>query len=384
MKFNRFIPNLLKKKKIEMELSEEMYRLIAENASELIRVLNDSFEIEYLNEEAHKNILGYPKEDLYRKVGYFFVHPDEIQDIISLSKEVIRKGHATREGRYKHKNGDWLWFDIKATKFKDDVGNTKILTIAREITTKKEYEKYLKRENEKLKELEKIRKDFLDIATHELKIPLNSILGSIQLLDESYSHKLSTDLFKYVEIIRKGVIKLNNLVLNLLDISNLETNNIKLNLHTVNLNELIQDIVSELQQLLKKKQQQAVLDFPEVFKIKLDKQRFERVVINLLNNAIKYSPINSKIYLKLRKLDNLLEFSVIDNGVGISKEEKSKLFKRFSKLDVMRSDFNIEQEGTGLGLYITKKIVELHQGTIEVESEGRNKGASFRVIIPIK
>ena len=114
-----------------------------------------------------------------------------------------------------------------------------------------------------------------------------------------------------------------------------------------------------------------------------EKEKIYDVINNLLSNAIKYSQKNSEIKIQSEIKDNFIVISVNDNGIGFTEEEKKKLFTQFGKIERYGQRFDVESEGTGLGLYIAKKIVELHGGKIWMESEGRNKGSTFYFSLPM-
>ena len=125
-----------------MNLSREVCKLIAENGSELIRILNNNFEIEYYNKEAHFKILGYSKEDLDGKIEYSFIHPNENIDNNSFLKEVKKEKNLTLECRYKHKNGNWIWIEFRGKIVQENQNSKKYLVISRDITANREYETY--------------------------------------------------------------------------------------------------------------------------------------------------------------------------------------------------------------------------------------------------
>jgi signal transduction histidine kinase len=114
-----------------------------------------------------------------------------------------------------------------------------------------------------------------------------------------------------------------------------------------------------------------------------EKEQIHQVLSNLLTNAIKYTPINGKIEIKSKIQDNSFLISIKDNGIGFTREEKERLFEQFGKIERYGQELDIISDGSGLGLYISKKIVELHEGNIWVESEGRNKGSIFYFTLPI-
>jgi signal transduction histidine kinase len=114
-----------------------------------------------------------------------------------------------------------------------------------------------------------------------------------------------------------------------------------------------------------------------------EKERLYDVVLNLLSNAIKYTPPNGQITIKSRIQDGSFIVSVKDTGIGLTAEEKDKLFQKFGKIERYGQGLDVVSEGSGLGLYISKKIMELHGGTIWVESQGRSKGSTFNISLPI-
>ena len=114
-----------------------------------------------------------------------------------------------------------------------------------------------------------------------------------------------------------------------------------------------------------------------------EKERLYEVVINLLSNAIKYTPPNGRIIIKSESKDDNYIISITDNGIGLTNEEKEKIFKKFGKIERYGKGLDVVSEGSGLGLYISKKIIELHGGDIWVESKGREKGSKFSFSIPI-
>ena len=114
----------------------------------------------------------------------------------------------------------------------------------------------------------------------------------------------------------------------------------------------------------------------------VDRIKIEQVITNLLSNAIKYTPPKGEIYVKIYEENQWANISIKDNGIGLTKKEMKKLFKKFGKIDHFRESFDVESEGTGLGLFISKQIVELHNGKILVESKGKNKGSTFKVSLP--
>jgi len=221
-------------------------------------------------------------------------------------------------------------------------------------------------------------------VSHELKTPLVSVSGGCELLLTIYGEQLSKGELERIERIEKGGKRLKHLIDNLIDISRIDYEKFKIVRKPNDLSAIIREISKELNYSIKDRKINLMLLLPESFQINLDRIRFEQVIMNLLSNAIKNTPPNGEIVIKLIKKENFAEISIHDTGIGISLKEMDMLFTRFGKLERYGDGFEyIDIQGTGLGLYISKEIVNSHEGEIRAESEGRNKGSTFTVRLPI-
>jgi PAS domain S-box-containing protein len=364
--------------------SEERYQLISENANDLITLLSNKYEHEYINEHAYLNILGYSKKDLIGKNAWEIVHPDDIKRItisrkISTASLQEMDGEDKEELRIRHKNGSYVWVDSTSKIFLDNQGEPKVIVISREITEKKAAEELIKEENKRLLELDDLRRELITRVSHELKTPLTSIYAVSQILIKADKKDPIERIWPYLEISHRGSIRLKELVKNLMDTSRFDNKKFELRLLEENLNTIITNCVKELQYLAENRQQIINVNLPKEIILILDKNRFEQVLINILSNAIKNTPINGMIFVDLNESNDYVDIIVKDTGIGITNEEKHMLFQKFGKIERYGKDLDVDIEGAGLGLYISREIVKLHGGEILVNSEGRNKGTTFVV-----
>ncbi len=225
-----------------------------------------------------------------------------------------------------------------------------------------------------LENIEKMRRDFIANVSHELRTPMTSIRGFIDgIIDNTIPKELHKN---YLEVVRDEIIRLSRLVNDLLDLTRMESGEIKLSLKDFNINEMIRRCIIKLEGLIIKKDIDIILEFGEYeFIVKADKDAIERVMINLLHNAIKFTPKNGKIIFKTYLIKDKVYISIKDNGIGIKKEEIDLIWEKFHKSDKSRS--RMGKGGAGLGLYIVKNIINEHQEEIFVESEV-NKGTEIR------
>ena len=235
-----------------------------------------------------------------------------------------------------------------------------------------------------LEKQSKLKTDLLSRTSHELKTPLISIKGFTELLLTLHSSKLDTDVISILGEIKEGSNRLERLISSLLESSRLDQKQLKLNKTTEDLSFLIKFCVKELEGLSELRKQTINLKIHEYLTSNFDKERIYEVISNLLLNAIKYTPPGGSITIRTEVKKKYYIVSVEDNGIGITEEEKKdQLFNQFGKIERYGKGWDIDIEGSGLGLYISKKLVELHGGVIWVESEGRNKGSKFFFSLPI-
>ncbi|MFX1500245.1 MAG: ATP-binding protein [Promethearchaeota archaeon] len=379
---------------------------ITENAKDLIIIYSAQFEIEYINEQAHLHLLGYLKEDLIGKKRTEFIHPDDFEKSVEMRKNLLQNGEEMGELRFEKKNGQYIWLEIRSVNFIDNENEEKYLSISRDITEKKEAEKILEKENRMLKELDELKDDFIIRATHDLKTPLTYMLGNaniiydvikefnenIRLIPEKEKRSLHFDIktLKEIEILAKdmcdGTIKINKMALDLLNLSLLETHRFNLKKENINVSDIIQKCVKEVNFEVKRRKIDLSCKLPERLFLNVDKQRLSEIFLNLLSNALKYTPIGGKISIFSEQNNDSINFYVKDNGIGLTNEDKEKIFTKYSKIE--RNEKNLVTDGFGpsygFGLYITKGLVLSHGGEINVFSEGKNKGTMFKIKLPIK
>lgn len=367
--------------------SEEKYRSIIRASPNLIFLFDDEGTVIECNKSAELYLEVPRKKIIDKKIYDFLTNLTKEMTIsifdqfrINLKKEI----YDPIEFTYISSTGQRMWYQLYYSLVK--IGeNTYIHVELQDFTKLKEAEEIIREENKKLTELNKIRKNFLDIASHELKTPLTSVYGSIQLLYELNKDKLSKESLKFLKIAKNGSERLKNLILNLLDISRLESKKFILYKKRYNFVGILTKCVNDMKYLSNKRNHFINLDLPEALYLDIDKSGIERVIINLLSNAIKYTPPEGLIELKLRENDSNIELSVKDNGIGLTEDEIKKIFEKFSKIKRSKEEgMDLNKEGTGLGLHISKEIIELHDGQICVTSEGRNKGSTFIVRLPMK
>jgi len=229
-----------------------------------------------------------------------------------------------------------------------------------------------------IKRLEKMRKEFVANVSHELRTPLTSIQGFIETLKEgAIDDPEKTQHF--LEIIEKQSNRLNNLVEDILKLSKIESQEIVVNLQPTNLKELLDKVMAEFKEkIILKKMQISTNISPQFPLLKVDPEQIELVLRNLLDNAIKYTPEKGEISISFLEREKDIYLEITDNGIGISQEHLPRIFERFYRVNKDRSR---DLGGTGLGLAIVKHVVQVHKGTIGVDSHP-GKGAKFFIILP--
>jgi two-component system phosphate regulon sensor histidine kinase PhoR len=231
----------------------------------------------------------------------------------------------------------------------------------------------------RLKELEKVRQDFVANVSHELRTPLTTIKGYAETLLEG---ALKEDVaFQFTQVIKKHADRLTKIVEDLLMLSRIESKEFRLNKETLSLQDLVNDVIDYVREAAQKKNISVKRSEPfPLLKIEADRNYLEQVLINLIDNAIKYTPSAGGIEISAVEKDGKeIEFSVRDNGIGIPKEDLPRIFERFYRVDKGRSQ---ESGGTGLGLSIVKHLVQAHGGRIRVESR-LGEGSTFSFTLPL-
>lgn len=214
------------------------------------------------------------------------------------------------------------------------------------------------------KAIDRRKSEFISIASHELRTPMTSIKGSVDLILSGFAGDITADTQELLEIAQKSCDRLIRLINDILDLSKIEAGQVKLNLARMDLTDIVERSVRGVKQLADQADVTLKIDRPQDLpQVEVDKDRIEQVVTNLLSNAIKFAPTHSTVRVELTALNGWLQCSVIDQGCGISEKDLPKVFGKFQQVGEKRKG------GTGLGLAITQALVQEHHGKIWVESE---------------
>ena len=230
-----------------------------------------------------------------------------------------------------------------------------------------------------IKNLEVMRKDFVANVSHELRTPITSIMGFAEtLVDGAKDEQEALD--NFLEIIYEESKRMKLLIDDLLILSNLEQDEYTLEVSDVNMNELLKEVTPIIDQLAERQKLSFTVQMEEMIRLEADKEKVKQLLINLLANAVNYTPEDGKVILKIDDKDDYIRIRVQDTGIGIEQEQIRRIFERFYRVDKARSR---NTGGTGLGLAIVKHIVEGHRGSITIDSE-LSKGTSFTIYLPEK
>ncbi len=353
---------VLSRKKVEE--SEKQFRQMAELMPQKIWTADAEGNKNYFNQTL-LDYVGFTFEELKGSGWQKIVHPDDWKKNKSQWEESLSTGQDYEiENRLLRKDGEYLWHLTRAVALKDDTGAIKMWIGA-------------KTEIQKIKEEEERKGDFMKMVSHELKTPVTSIKGYVQLLlsmlkDTPEMALADLPLLSSLTRIDIQVLRLTRLITEMLDLTRLETGMLELKKEFFSLNELVNETVADIIYTNTKHTIHIHTNFTG--RVYGDKDRLGQVLINLINNAIKYSTHNNPIDVTiLQPGNNLIAVSVKDYGIGITKTDQLKIFERFFRAGG-KSEHTYS--GFGIGLYIANQIIERHKGSLSVESE-KEKGSTF-------
>ncbi len=245
------------------------------------------------------------------------------------------------------------------------------------VENRRSWEYYQK--NKILTQVEELKTNFLSLMSHDLKTPLARIQGMADIVLQN-SDKLLPEQTSALRTITKSSEELTYFISSILNLSRVESEAVKLHLHTKDLNALIDEVIMRYDPIAKEKNIQIMTELEPIFSFKMDVDLMRQVIMNLVENAIKYSPAGSKVLISTEEFNGQVILQVADQGHGIAKSELPNIFMKFYRSNHAK---NSEVKGTGLGLYLAKYFVELHQGEIAVESEPQ-QGSTFTIRLPME
>lgn len=347
-----------------LKASEKKFRTLIQESSDAIQLIDASGKILYSSDSVEK-VFGYKPEEIQGEGPTPFIHPDDIGMFLEKFTKILEKpgNQASHEYRVRHKNGNWIWIEATAVNRLDDPNIKAVVGNFRNITQRKM--------------LEKQKDEFLGIVSHELKTPVTSIKAFTQVMQNRFIKARDKTSAALLSKMDEQINKLTSLIQDLLDISRVDSGKFTLHKGYFDFGKLIQDVIYLMQMTTEK--HQIILESKTSPEIWADKERIEQVIINLLTNAIKYSPEKSKIIVRIAMYDKSVTTCIEDSGIGIPEEHMKDIFSRFFRIE--ENIYNTVP-GMGLGLNIASEIIRLHGGQIWAESEYK-KGSRFYFTIPI-
>ena len=374
--------NITERKKTEQKLkeSEEKFRTLFEDANDAIFLLDDLKIVECNNKT--KELFGY--NEINEVIGQYIwdLSPPKQPDGYDSKEKAMDLNNRIKKGMslrfyWQHLKKDGTSFDAEVATSSLNVENKiMIQSIVRDITKNLEIER-------ELRKLNKLKSELLRRTSHELKTPLVSIKGFSDLLLNVHRRNLDPYVVSTLINIRDGVDRLENLIGDILKTSELESGKVVLKKSSEDLSLLIKKCVEELSGFAELRSHNINITIENEIIVLMDKVQIHQVISNLLTNAIKYTPSYGVININSEINDESVIISISDNGIGFSEKEREHLFSQFGKVERYGEGFDIITEGSGLGLYISKKIIDLHGGRIWLQSEGKKKGSTFSFSLPL-
>jgi PAS domain S-box-containing protein len=386
--FNKLIAALKEKQKLEEDLvaSEEKYRLIAENVTDVIWILNVTREKFTYYSPSIFALRGFTAEEAMEQSVYDGFLPASSPSVVDLFLARVKKFKENPGGEHvytdqlqrPHKNGMLIWIEI-ATKFRfNSAGEVEILGVSRNIETRKRMEAEILRQNKQLAELNATKDKFFNIIAHDLKNPFNTIIGFSDLLMnriKTFDENKVESIIKSIHTSSKNAFKL---LENLLEWSKTQTGNIQFNPEDFVLESLVIEVIGYSENIAKNKNVTIDYNIGDSLIVRADRNMISTVLRNLLSNAIKFSNRNDRIEITAVRNDNEVEISVKDNGTGIHESTMEKLFMIS---EIVSQPGTENEQGTGIGLLLCQEFITQHGGRLWVESE-LGKGSDFRFTLP--
>jgi PAS domain S-box-containing protein len=288
------------------------------------------------------------------------VHPEDLNRYFAEMPLLWRQGQHTFEFRFLYKDGTRRWIREEARVIRDASGKpVEVLGYWSDITGERQ--------------VEEMRDRFMSAVTHELRTPLVSIMGYLDVVLAGESGPIPSEVKSNLEVVKRNTDRLTSLTDDLLDIQRLQSGKLQVNLKPIDLREIIRHAASEIKPFTKAKRQRfKVAVSKKPLPILGDPVRLSQVLMNLLSNASKFTPEGGEIRLTVKDAKEMIVVKVADTGIGIRKEDLPRVFEPFAAI---KKPAHIK--GTGLGLSVTKGLVEGHTGKIWAESPGEGKGSSF-------
>jgi PAS domain S-box-containing protein len=376
----------INQKNLELQKSEEKFRLITENSSDIIWHLDSNFFLTYIS-PADERIRGFKKEEVLGKSLFSILKPEGIEMLKDANKKRmfelskgIRSAPVIYELEELCKDGGWVWVEATATAFYDEDGKISgYHGVSRDISERKKAELLLKERESQLRELIATKDKLFSIIAHDLRSPFNAILGLSELLIENTNDLEVAQSEEYLGMINSSARNTLSLLDNLLAWARSQTGRNTFNPERTNLHSVINEILEVSKSVAKIKNISINYVHAGEIEVYADMNMLKTILRNLISNAIKYTNENGEVVISAAQNEANVIITVSDNGVGMSEDTRFKIFDVYTSITTTGT---ANEKGSGLGLVLCKEFVDQHGGEIEVQSEP-GKGSTFIVSLPI-
>lgn len=354
----------VKERTVDLHNSREHFKILANNITQMAWTNLPDGDINFYNDRWYDYTgLNFDKS---KELGWqAVIHPDDLESTLQKYARSLKSGEIFEvENRYKRFDGIYRWHLNRALPHRDETGEIIFwIGTATDIEDQKQ-------------EMER-KDEFIGVASHELKTPLTSLKGYLQLMKLQVKDNFPPVFATYLGKANIVADKLQHLVEDLLDVSKINAGRLDYTMDSINLRALVDSCVESSR--LVYSEFDFELDNKDDYIIKANAERIEQVMANILNNAVKYSRGDKRVIIETKKNGDRVRVSVTDFGIGLDENQKKKIFERFYRAEDKRYMIN----GLGMGLYICAQIIDTHGGTIGVESEP-GKGSTFYFELPLE